>query len=319
MAYTTFGDLRKQALTKAGEVDTQQSKYWDKMLEYVQQSYLDVLSGSNKFNLDFSRGWDWARETNPKHIILKAPVSEGQVTLTQGSLNGFFSVAPTANLEGWYLYIEGVDEIYRIDGHGANAIAFTIDSEYVGSGGNFSFKAVKLIYDLGPEILRLVEPFTCFKRPAFGNGEHQIYSIGIKRFKNDYPLRLIRPGMPAYFSTLSVKDDFYDVIFNGYVDEDTKLDIDHVKIPSSMLETDKPLLPLKDREVLSFCAASMLLFNEKSATDKGAVMLSLATKKLQAMLEEGNQDLQATGRWFGRVIPRPEQMNSPYKYLIRGY
>ena len=65
MAYETFGDLRKQALTKAGEVETQQSKYWDKMLEYIQQSYLDILSGSNKFNLDFSRGWDWARETNP--------------------------------------------------------------------------------------------------------------------------------------------------------------------------------------------------------------------------------------------------------------
>ena len=319
MAYETFGDLRKQALTKAGEVDTQQSKYWDKMLEYVQQSYLDVLSGSNKFNLDFSRGWDWARETDPIHTILKAPVTDGQITMVNGSLNGTFSVAPTISVEGWYLYIEGVNEVYRIAGHGATSAVFSIDSEYVGSGGNFSFKAVKLIYDLGNNILRLVEPFTCFKRPAFGNGEHQIYSIGVKRFKNDYPLRLIRQGMPAYFTVLSVKDDFFDVIFNGYVEEDTKIDIDFVASPSSMLETEKPLLPLKDREVLSFCAASMLLFNEKSATDKGALMLNLAKQKLEAMLNEDTQNLESTGRWFGRVIPRAEQMNSPYKYLIRGY
>lgn len=319
MAYETFGDLRKQALTKAGEVETQQSKYWDKMLEYIQQSYLDILSGSNKFNLDFSRGWDWARETSPIHVTLKAPVTDGSATLTVGSLNGTFSVAPTISVEGWYLYIEGVSEIYRIAGHGANSTSFVIDSEYIGTSGSYPFKAIKLVYDLGPDILRLVEPFTSYKMPAYGNGEHQIYSLGMKRFKSEYPLRMIRQGMPAYFSTLSVKDEYYDIIFNGYVGTDTKLDIDYIRNPISMAEDAKPLVPLKDREVLAFCAASMLLFNEKSAPDKGSIMLNLAKTKLEAMLSEDTENLESTGRWFGRVIPRPEQLNSPYKYYIRGY
>lgn len=318
MAFETFGDIRKMALTKAGEVETNQSKYWDKMLEYVQISYLDILSGSNKFNLDFKRAWSWARESEPKRIVLKAPV-DGQCTLTNGTIVGTFSVAPTVSLQGYYLYIENVDEIYRVVGHAANSTSFTVDTEFIGTTGSFTYKAVKLVYDLGDDVLRLVEPFVSYKRPAYGNGDYQVYSMGLSRFKTEYPLRLIRQGMPAYFAETNSKDDKLEVIFSGYVDSDTRLDVDYIKMPTAMSATDKPLVPFKDREVIAFCAAAMLLFNEKTQPDKGSIIFNLAKTKLDAMLEEDCTNLESTGHYFGRIIPRPEQINNPYKYLYRRY
>ena len=322
MAYSTIGELRDLALTKAGEVASSQSKFYAKMLEYVSISYLDVLSSSNKFNMDFDRPWTWARATVPVQVTLRAPYESGTVAMTNASAAGTFSVAPgvgLGSLAGWYLYLDSQSEIYRIATHTAGASAFTIVGTFVGTTASYSHGTRKLSYDLGSSILRLSDPGATYKQPAFGNGEYQVHAISAQQLATDFPLRLIRAGMPAYFAETNVKDSIYEITFSGYVDEETKIEFPYIAKPGTITAATVPLIPEKDREVLAYCGAAMLLFQEKSDPAKGSILFNVAKQKMQAMAEEEKANLKNSGRWTARIISRPGQIGRPNSYFYRGF
>lgn len=157
--YRSTADIMRRALEKAGEPTNGNSSYEDSLLEYLSDVHRGVISGGTVFNIDVDEVWAWARAQAPLVLNLLPPVTAGTLSLTQGSLSGTFSVAPTLSLQGWFFRsnLDTSDNTtYRIAQHSAGDSAFVLDSPYLGvTSALFSYRAFKLDYDLVPDYIQI--------------------------------------------------------------------------------------------------------------------------------------------------------------------
>lgn len=148
MNLRTSLDVKQAVLQKAGEQLDGTSPFDDRVLEYVNDAYQASISGGSEWGTDIDEPWIWAQRKEPIILVLEPPYEAGTVTLTAGSEEGTFSVAPTTSLSGYFLRIESRSEIFRITSHTAGDTAFEIDSEYTDESGSFVFKAIPLDYEV---------------------------------------------------------------------------------------------------------------------------------------------------------------------------
>jgi hypothetical protein len=312
-------DLIKGALQHAGELTDGSSPYHALALRYINQAYLAVLSGSNEFEIDFGDPWHWARDTNPGIINLEAPVT-GSVTFTNGSASIVFSSGPTASLTGWFIKVESRPTIYRISAHTAASTSATIDSVYLEETGSVAYTAFKLVYDLGENVLRLVEPLRHYQTQDgyYADGvqdRDKIYSIDLNRFRKDYPLTKAIEGVPSKFAILRQSESEFLVHMNYYPSEKMRVEYDRISIPEGLIDSDDsiPIIPRNHRDVLEFLAAHMVLIDKSD--DKAPYWLDRGKQKLRAMTRSDRKQQSQTNDGRGRIITRPDQAMKTRRYF----
>ncbi|MCP3682689.1 MAG: hypothetical protein GY861_08375, partial [bacterium] len=163
---TTITDLIKDVLHRSGENPTDiTGKYYNKSVEYINRARLDILKGKTPTDPDKHVNFRFAVSHPPKNLTLLPKITTGTVSVTNNSTTVTFSTAPNQlgadiDADGWYLYIDGEYDVYRIAAHTAAGTNATLDSVFTGTtAGTASYKLVKLEYDIGSsDILRLISP-----------------------------------------------------------------------------------------------------------------------------------------------------------------
>jgi len=304
--FRTSADLLSEALTQAGESSADTSSLTSKMLEYLNDAYIRVLSGNSEFDEEIGDPFPWARDEDPGTLILESNVDADTVALTNASKDGVFFTAPVRSMRGRHIFIENRAEPYLIRTHIAGATAFKIDVDFLGPTGSHNYNAIKLIYDLGDEILRLVEPFRVYENQRCNDRDMKIYGRELNNFRTEYPLSRVRLQIPIDFAIVNQKEEGFKIQMNSFVGEDIRVDFDKVSIPDALTNSNNsiPLIPINHRRILSYMASSSMLFNEKNDSAKGSVMFNIAQGMWNSMRRQHNKQTKDTSRSRGRIIPR---------------
>lgn len=321
-AYST-ADILKGTLQRVGELTDGTSPLHGLALKYINRTYTDILKGNSIFSPEIREVWIWAKQTASFKIL---PNQIGSATLTQNSINGTFSVAPTISLKDYNFVVTNLsnsDTIswYKIATHTAASTAFTLDFGYVEPSGTFNFNAVPLTVNLNRGILRLADPLRQYNTRVLEFGElptdmGRLYYVDPNKFWELYPLELILNDIPSRFTVDSYSDTQTTLRFNKYVSNPIRVDYDYISTQPLLTDdtASVPLVPFEDRDVLELMAAYYLYLDKKQLSDADT-MLKLASTKIIAM-KMANQGSQKLGKTFGQLIPRLDDTAIPY-WLIQ--
>ena len=319
-AYHT-ADLLKLTLHKSGEQVDGSSKLHGLALSYINQVYHSILSGSNEFDVDIGEPWVWAREDNPRSLVLEPAYEDGFISIAEDATTGTFSIPPAFSAVGRFLKVINDPTYYQIRAHTAAAASFTIDQNFVEeSAVNSAYKVIRTQYDLGSGIERLVEPFRIYRQGSggqnFGVGrvlvednEDKIFGIDLNAFRKHYPKSWLYQGIPTRFTTLKRSQDSWVVEFNAYVSKKTKVDLDVIAIQQDLIDSTEsiPLIPREQRLVLAYGAAHFVNF-DKEEMEKANHFFNLTRAKLKSMVEAEDRDETLTGKNKGKLLPRQDQI-----------
>jgi hypothetical protein len=315
VAQSTASIIR-QALGFAGEVDTGNSEYHARCTPWINKLHEDVLSGSSMFDVDVGQPFPWARAENPKTLILKTCYTDGGVTLTNGSDAGTFSSAPSSSLGSFvdrFLKLDSSPDYYKIIAHTAGSASFTLDSVWADDSVSVaSFSAIPLIYDLGSNILRLVEPINVYRFGGFDTDyDGKIYGISINELRKNYPLARLYGKLPERFATLYQSETKYKIQFSTYVTEEIKVDLDYVPRPDLLIDSDDsiPLIPGHKSNLLVYGLAHMIALDKRDYEKAGSMAKQAATI-LRSLLVEQNRTAGYTARNRAQLVPRQDQMSN---------
>src|SRR5437867_2685174 len=87
-------DLLSAALEKAGEQQSSLSPYYALALQHLNTAHVDVLSGANRFNVDLSEPWAWAKATYPGLLTLQPAFTGGTIGFVGNSTTATLTQAP---------------------------------------------------------------------------------------------------------------------------------------------------------------------------------------------------------------------------------
>lgn len=148
MNFRTTQDLKKLVLSHCGELQDGTSHYETQVMQFLNSAYQGVIAGGNEFGMDVSEPWSWAKARKPIVINLEIAYESGTVALTESSVNGSFSIAPTTSMEGRFLKVLDFDDYYIIRKHVAGETAFQLDQVWMETSGSYNFTAIPLEYDV---------------------------------------------------------------------------------------------------------------------------------------------------------------------------
>jgi hypothetical protein len=157
--FRTTADILDLALQKAGEVTNGNSPYETQVLNYLNRVHLTLVSGGSiplgkDQTVEIDEVWPWSRARRPLILELQPKFDTGSLTVTLGSEGITFSSAPTVSVAGWYIKIQGRDEVLRVASHTASSTSAELDGLYPdASGSALSFVCVKLDYELTPDYI----------------------------------------------------------------------------------------------------------------------------------------------------------------------
>lgn len=145
----TTADLVSSVLRRCGELTTSSSPYYQQAIDYLDQIHATVITGGNEFNLEVDEPWVWARARKPLVLEIQPYYGTGSVSLTQGSVSGTFSSAPSYSVSGYLIKLDNGPEVYKIAQHTASSTAFSLDAAFPQTTvAGATFKAFLIDYDL---------------------------------------------------------------------------------------------------------------------------------------------------------------------------
>lgn len=322
-SYST-SDLLKGTLQRVGERADGSSTYHSLALKYLNRVYSDLLKGNSLFAPEVREVWAWARQTGS--LTLLPNYNTGSATLTNGSVNGTFSVAPAISLAGYNFVVVNSStsqtiSYYTIATHTASSTSFTLDYGYVEPSGTYSFNAIPLTVTIAKGILRLADPMRQYNTRVLEFGElpqdmGRLYYTEYNKFWEMWPLELLLNDIPSRFTISSTTDSQTVVRFNKYVSAAIRIDYDYISEQPLLVDNTAsvPLVPFEDRDVLEVMAAYYLFLDKKQPAD-AETYKGIAGTIIQAM-KLRNQGTQKLGKIFGQLIPRLDDTAIPY-WLIQ--
>lgn len=158
--FRNTADYLDSILLLAGETTNGNSAFETRALHYLNQIHTAIISGGTEFNTNVNELWNWALEDTPILLELQPKYEEGTIALTEGSVTGAFSSAPTFSLKGYHFRLKDnvSKEVYKIESHVAGNTAFTINSLYPGTTeAGVTYTAFKLDYELIPDVIVIDE------------------------------------------------------------------------------------------------------------------------------------------------------------------
>lgn len=145
-------DLVNEVLLACGELTDGSSLFATSALSYLNDVYSGLLAGGNLFGSDVAEPWVWAQATRPLNIALQPPY-DTVIALTADSASAVLTTAPAYSLEGWFIILEGLSDIYNVAAHTASSTALSLDQVYLGSSGTINCKFIKLDYQLTDDVI----------------------------------------------------------------------------------------------------------------------------------------------------------------------
>jgi len=171
-------------------------------------------------------------------------------------------------------------------------------------------------------IVRFIEPLTVFRANTStrtqlgGSGDlgGNIFSVDEITFQKDYPLVSLVEGVPLRFTIVREKPDGTITIrFSSYPREKTRVEVPHIEVPRDLKDNvaSVPLIPRKFVQILEYGATFYILLQKNDT--KAQSYASLAKEKLAAMMKQNQKELMRSGKNFGTVIPRRDNV-----FRVRG-
>ena len=291
-----------------------------------------VTAGTfNCFKLDY--------DLIPDYIVIDSSNNKVQfqeaagTTLTATLTSGSYTPSALATEVQTQLNTTGGTPVYTVT-YSATTRKFTLASDrggasvfvLVGTGDQSIFSAHKTLgfddenstnaasivstYTLGG-IARLVEPFRVQK-----GGSPVINGLSADALAMNYPLANVRERVPDRFAVIYDGDDgMMKVRFNGYPREKTRIELDYVPVPRDLKDSSAsiPLVPRRHIDVLEDAAVFYIMLLKSD--DRMQVYSQLAQGKLMAMVSQNRASLQKTGKHFGEIVSRKDNVT----YIRRRY
>lgn len=258
-------------------------------------------------------------------------------TLTATLTSGTYTPSALATEVQTQMNTTGGTPVYTVS-YSATTRKFTIASDrgggavfvLVGTGDQSLFSAHKTLgfddenttnaasvvstYELGG-IARLIEPFKVHK----GSGD-DIGGIDAESFSREYPLSSIREGIPSRFCVMRESSDgVFSVRFDAFPREKTRIEIEYVPVPRDLKDSSSsiPLVPRKHVDVLVDAAVFYIMLDKSDdRADKYAMLLY---GKLKSMIAQHRGSMVRSGKHFGQIISRKENLKYTNRRLKYGY
>lgn len=241
------------------------------------------------------KNWKWLRKnTRLEH---KPYFSTGTATVTPDSTTVTLTNAPTTSKTGYFFATDSFDEIYYISSHTASSTTVTLSSPYTGT---YSTTAT---FKIWTDAIAL--PVNCREtfevRHFFGSSNME--GVGLQEFRRLVSSSKRAAARPEIYTT----DDFYDpsTTGDGETESDryrvlrvhpsqnsnsTTLEIDYIQDVTALdLDADEPLMPISDRIVLFYGAASLAWSRERNP-EEAARCWQLFQNKLASMAAKNGED-----------------------------
>lgn len=251
------------------------------------------------------RAWFWLEKK--EDIVTYAKVTTGTVTVTVDSASITFSSAPSVSLAGYYFKLAGAPEIIKISAHTAASTSATLETAWPDSasdGSGLSFKAWKDYAELTTTMKqvtqvthdRMSRPLDLVANVIFDErraryAELEGYPTIICDGDFSTDLASTQKRVVRWYPACS--DKKYILHVTG-VQEATPLSAD----------ADEPLMPVEDRIVIFYGAASRAWARERNETE-ATKNWNLFTMKLNEMAAKGGE------------APQITQMSVDPDYLVR--
>ena len=308
MAFETTNALAILAEKELGHDVSGSSTQRDDIVSHMDQGHKMILAGGGILNVD-NRGqqldedviFNFAKSATPKVITLRPAVTNVTVTLTRNSNALTMNAAPDSSnsIAGWFLRVQGEEELYQVYTHTGGATSAVLDGVYVGPANVSAATAVlvKLQYDVGSsDILRLVSPFTTFSGDA---GE--INLVDKEELYEQYPPTEVGEGFPQLAAIIRENVGTYTVQFSSYPSDYERLELDYIAIPTELNATSNvnPILPKEYRVILAHYSAYSLM--PRNNDNRTAVQLKLAQDKFRAMKAWDANSKTSVDEEFGAV------------------
>lgn len=314
--YTNIGDIKRDALERAGELSDGTSEYDAKALEYVNDWAFDILAGSTPVNVEVGDPWPWAKSKYPGTLVVPPAYTIGGVAIPHAGSTGTFSAAPAISLQDWMLRVSGDNEFYRVVSHVAGQTAFTIDAAYTSdSVSNAGFSAYKTDHVIGPGILRLTAPMRVYRRQVpYSEASGQIDGIDAMSMDRDYPLYRVLGGVPDRFSIRHVDNaGNFTIRINRIPYTDTKLEYDYIPIPPALLESSELPLPIEHATLLVYGATYSLCIDKNDS--RVAEYRELTKAAFESLVQSARKIKGEMQKNMGRIIPRWDMYNVTRRYV----
>lgn len=317
-------DILNQALSWSGELtdvgpNPPPSEYREKTLEFLNDCYLELLSGSNEFNIEMGQPWPWARAELPGVLILK-PLVQVTVALTNGSSAATLSVAQATSMKGRLLRISGQPDPFWISAHTAAGTAMTLDGAWTGESGSYTAELHMLRYELTQNVLRLVSPFRVFREQGTmvwtNESTGEILMDEIPAMMRAHPLYALRTGIPNRFAIRSESQDTNKITvqFNASVLEETRVEYEYIPYPEDLEDetTSVPIVPAKHRRGLAYGAAYKLCVEKND--DRRVEFEKKYVMFLESVSKEYSKQKVNANPNKARLVPRMDQVS---RYRLR--
>lgn len=306
-------DLLNYILFMAGEPTDGTSDFEANALEQLNRSYQAIWSGGSEIDPSVREVWWWLRKEDPGTLLLEPPIETGTLTVTKGDTAVVFSSAPASSVADWHIRINNDAEVYRVASHTAASANAVLDGAYVTTSGSYSYKLMKLEYDLATDVYTIASPMRIYT-----DSRDEITGMELPSLEERWPLRLVQQGTPEAFAV--VRDRISDtspirVRFSHFGDEAVgdyiRVDYDYYRVPDDLVDSgsQEPLVPLHMRRMIADHALSFLFLGKND--NKATSFATLAKNGLIAMAREQRQRRARFSKDYGRIMTRQ-------KSLVRG-
>lgn len=322
----TGRDCINAALRFSGEltdVGIQASEYRESALYYMNRIYKAIMSGSNEFEIEMDEPFSWARSPQSGVITLEPSVSVG-MTLTSGDINGVFSVIPTVSYEGWWIKLDGWEDMFRIVDHNAGQTNFQIDSPWTDDTGTYTVGLYKTDYETVP-MLRLIGPLRMYQSQAYfdsgaGSNNGEIPLSDMAAMLREFPRNLVTIKGPT---RCSIKEhdpetNVMTLTFNSVAQDTARVEYDYIPYPALLNDDDLsiPLMPLSHRIVLAYGVAHYICVDKND--DRAGTNLQKLQAGLKSMILAEQSQRNISNPYRARLIPRLDKLNR-YTRRWRGF
>jgi hypothetical protein len=235
--------------------------------------------------------WYWLKKTTD--VVHPKAVTAGTAAVTEDSAAVTLSSAPAAGLGSLVNYkikATGYNEEYTISSHAAGGTAITISGAYQGdTNAAASYTIWNPKINLPADARETIDVWHDHHDvPMEGKGEQELRQIKLNNAN--------REGFPIYYNT----DDFFDPtsgtaetesdryrqveIFPARNDEDITVHVSYIQDVTGLdADTDEPLMPINDREVLVNGALSITLKAINSMPEEAQLAKGDFAEQLNAM------------------------------------
>lgn len=295
MPYINARQLKEDVLFRGSEPVTG-SSWNDKVIDYLNRVYVQLVVGATEFTPEFIDDWWWHRASGAFNLLV--PYKTGTVSVTNGSTAITFSVAPALSMQSRRIRFSNVIDVSGIAAHVAGLTTATLDLPYTGQTNTaLAFSAMQNYYDLGASVMSLIGPM------QIGVAPFAIDGMSPEAMDDSFPVSQFGEGVPRAFS-LATESSVR--MSHGFVETPVSTRVEYRYKPTITLLTDAtesiPILPEHWRHVLCDMALVYLLADKN---DNRAIPMQQQTRLVVAsMLKENRRRLAKINNQVAHIKPR---------------